>query len=133
MTAAEVGLPKNPPHPDQRSGVTDKMGWPFLAWLVFVGAALLEVGGDAVVRKGLRQSGWPVIAIGCAMLAGYGVLVNSVRWDFSKLLGVYVAVFALVSVLFGRFVFEETVPATTWIGLAIILAGAVVIQCGRSQ
>ena len=26
----------------------------YFAWLVFLGAAVLEVGGDAVVRKGLR-------------------------------------------------------------------------------
>jgi len=49
-------------------------------------------------------------------------------WDFSKLLGVYVAVFALVSVLFGRFAFQESAPATTWVGVAIILLGAMVIQ-----
>lgn len=27
---------------------------PLTAWLVYAGSALLEVGGDAVVRKGLR-------------------------------------------------------------------------------
>ena len=26
----------------------------YLAWLIFIGAAVFEVGGDAVVRKGLR-------------------------------------------------------------------------------
>ena len=35
-----------------------------------------------------------VIAAGCATLAFYGVVVNLVQWDFSKLLGVYVAFFA---------------------------------------
>ena len=69
------------------------------AWLIFTGAAILEVGGDAVVRKGLRGSGLIVIMIGFAMLGCYGVVVNMVKWDFSKLLGVYVAVFALVSIL----------------------------------
>jgi len=102
----------------------------YLAWIVFVAAAVLEVGGDAVVRKGLRGSGLITILIGFAMLGCYGVVVNMVRWDFSKLLGVYVAVFALVSILFGRFVFCESVPVATWVGLLVIMSGGMIIQFG---
>jgi small multidrug resistance family-3 protein len=102
----------------------------YLAWVVFVGAAILEVSGDAVVRKGLRGSNPAVLLVGCAVLGSYGVVVNIVKWDFSKLLGVYVAVFAAVSVLFGRLVFREDVPAATWIGLAVIVSGAMIIQFG---
>jgi small multidrug resistance family-3 protein len=101
-----------------------------LAWLVFVAAAVLEVGGDAVIRKGLRGGAAWMILLGFLMLGSYGVVVNTVKWDFSKLLGVYVAIFAVVSVLAGRFVFQETVPLATWIGLAIIVAGGAVIQLG---
>jgi small multidrug resistance family-3 protein len=103
---------------------------PLLAWLVFLGAALLEVGGDATIRQGLRGGRGASIAAGCVMLAVYGVLVNVVTWDFSRLLGVYVAVFALVSVLWGRLVFQETVPLSTWLGVGIICAGGAVIQFG---
>ncbi len=103
---------------------------PVVAWVIFVAAAALEVGGDAVVRKGLRGAGYGVVALGCLMLGGYGLVVNLVKWDFSKLLGVYVAVFAVISVLAGRFVFGESVPLTTWGGLALIVLGAVVIQFG---
>ncbi len=101
-----------------------------LVWLMFIGAAILEVGGDAVVRKGLRGSGLLIIMTGFAMLGSYGVLVNLVKWDFSKMLGVYVAVFALISMLFGRFVFKEAIPAATWIGLAVIIGGGMIIQFG---
>lgn len=104
--------------------------WPLLAWLIFVGAALLEVGGDATIRGGLRGGRGTLIAAGCVMLAAYGVLINVVTWDFSRLLGVYVAVFALVSVLFGRFFFQESVPPSTWVGLGMIVAGGAVIQFG---
>jgi len=81
----------------------------YLAWLVFFGAALLEVGGDAVIRKGLRGNNLVFVATGFVMPGCYGVVVNTVKWDFSKLLGVYVAVFALVSVLFGKFLFKEQI------------------------
>lgn len=103
----------------------------FLAWFVFIAAAILEVGGDAVVRKGLRGSGLIVILIGFAMLGCYGVVVNMVKWDFSKLLGVYVAIFAVISILFGRYVFKEPIPPATWIGLCVIICGGMIIQFGN--
>ena len=108
----------------------DRLNWPAVAWLVFLASAALEVGGDAVVRRGLRGGGWLYIPVGCMMLAAYGLLVNVVTWDFSKLLGVYVAVFAVVSVLAGRFVFGEDIPPATWTGLALIVGGGLVIQFG---
>jgi small multidrug resistance family-3 protein len=103
-----------------------------LIWLAFLAAAILEVGGDALIRKGLRGSGWAAIVIGCIVLACYGLMVNTVKWDFSKLLGVYVAFFATVSVLCGLLAFKETVPSSTWVGLAFIIIGGLVIQFGPS-
>ena len=97
-----------------------------IAWMIFLAAAVLEVGGDAIVRKGMRGGGLAFMA----MLGTYGVVVNTIPWDFSKLLGVYVAIFAVVSVLAGRFVFHESVPTTTWLGLGIIVLGGLVIQFG---
>jgi drug/metabolite transporter superfamily protein YnfA len=102
----------------------------YLIWLTFIAAALLEVGGDAVVRSGLRGAQPGLIAIGCLMLGAYGVAVNTVRWDFSRLLGVYVAVFAVISVCWGRFVFHEQVPPVIWAGLGLIFAGGLLIQFG---
>ncbi len=65
------------------------------------------------------------------MLGCYGLVVNLVKWDFSKLMGVYVALFALVSVLWGRFIFKENLPTSTWVGLAVIIAGGLIIQAGH--
>ncbi len=107
---------------------------PALAWLVpgliLIGSAALEVFGDASVRRGLvdRRPAWAVA--GCLMLASYGLLVNVLRWDFSRLMGTYVAVFAVVSVVVGRYGFGESTPVSTWVGLAIIVAGGLVIQVG---
>ena len=100
------------------------------AWLVFVLAAILEVSGDAVTRTGLRSGRWTTVLAGTAMLGLYGIVVNTVRWDFSKLLGVYVAVFAVVSVLTGAFYFKESVTPASWTGLGLIILGRLVIQFG---
>ena len=107
-----------------------RFGLSLVPLLVFVAAALLEVGGDAVIRQGLRGRGWPSVLAGCLMLAIYGLVVNLVKWDFSRLLGAYVAVFALASVLAGWFWFGEAIPSTTWIGLGLIVLGGLVIQVG---
>ncbi|UBF27687.1 hypothetical protein K9N68_07160 [Kovacikia minuta CCNUW1] len=101
------------------------------AWLIFTAAAILEVGGDAVIRKGLEGSNLVVILGGGLMLSCYGLVINLVRWDFSKLLGVYIAIFALSSVLWGQFFFKESIPTSTWFGLAVIIAGGLIIQSGH--
>jgi drug/metabolite transporter superfamily protein YnfA len=93
-------------------------------------AAVLEVGGDAVIRRGLRGGGLALVVTGAVVLGGYGVVVNLVPWEFSRLLGVYVGAFAAVSVLCGRFVFDESVPVSTWLGLLLVVAGGLVIQLG---
>jgi small multidrug resistance family-3 protein len=103
-----------------------------MACLTFIAAAILEVGGDAVIRSGLRSSSaWQIIC-GFVILGCYGLVVNMVKWDFSRLLGVYVAVFAVLSVVAGRLIFKETIPFTTWLGLAIIVIGGTVIQSGHA-
>ena|ERR1700687_2247611 len=101
-----------------------------IAWAVFIWAAVLEVGGNALIRKGLRRQGILMILLGFIALGCYGLVVNIVRWDFSKMLGVYIAFFALVSVLAGAVVFHETIPMSTWVGLAFIIAGGLIIQSG---
>ena len=98
---------------------------------MFLATAALEVAGDAVVRTGLRGRAWWAVVAGGLMLAGYGVVVNLDRWEFSRLLGVYVGVFALVSVLCGRLVFQERVAPPPWVGLALIIVGGLVIQFGQ--
>ena len=100
------------------------------AWMIFFMAAVLEVGGDALIRKGLRNQGLVLIIIGFITLGCYGLVVNLVKWDFSKLLGVYVAVFALTSVCFGLWVFKENIPVSTWLGLVFIIIGSLTIQFG---
>jgi drug/metabolite transporter superfamily protein YnfA len=100
-------------------------------WSIFMVSALLEVGGDALIRKGLRGSGVLFIVSGFLVLGCYGLVVNIVKWDFARLLGVYVAVFAITSLLFSRFLFKEQISFATWIGLSGIVLGGLIIQFGQ--
>jgi drug/metabolite transporter superfamily protein YnfA len=102
----------------------------YFYWFIFIGAAVLEVAGDAVIRKGLRGGGLAAILGGCLMLALYGLVVNLIQWDFTKLLGVYVSIFALISLFFGWVIYKEPIPFSTWVGLGIIVTGGLIIQFG---
>ena len=102
----------------------------YISYIIFVGAAILEISGDAIIRKGMRNSGFVLIVLGFVILGCYGIVVNSVKWDFSKLIGVYVGIFATVSIIVGRFIFKENIPASTWIGLIVIIIGGLIIQFG---
>jgi small multidrug resistance family-3 protein len=99
---------------------------------VMVLAAALEVGGDALVRKGLRGAGMGLVVLGFIVLGSYGIVVNRLSLDFSRLLGAYVGFFALVSVLFGRIVFQERIPTSTWVGLGVVLGGSLIIHLGSN-
>jgi small multidrug resistance family-3 protein len=101
--------------------------------LVMAVAAVLEVGGDAIIRVGLRGRGVFFVVLGALVLAAYGIVVNLLKIDFSKLLAAYVAFFAVASVAFGHFAFDEAVPTSTWIGLGLMIAGSAVVLAGVSS
>jgi small multidrug resistance family-3 protein len=96
-------------------------------------AAIFEVTGDAIIRSGLRERAWLIVALGVATLGAYGVIANVLPLNFSKMLATYVGLFALVSVLFGRVFFHDVVPSSTWIGLLVILLGSAIVQFGNGR
>ena len=70
-------------------------------------AAVLEVGGDALVRWGLKGGRWYGLALGAAVLFGYGLSVNLPKWDFGRLMGVYIAAFFVVAQAVAVVFFHE--------------------------
>ena len=100
--------------------------------LFLVLAALLEVAGDYVIRKGLAPLSVLTMLAGGALLALYGVAVN-VHWrgEFGKLLGLYVVVFFLASQAWGVAVDGERIDVTRAVGGTLIVAGGAVIQFWR--
>jgi small multidrug resistance family-3 protein len=105
------------------------------ALLVLLLAAFLEVYGDSSFQTALyRSSGiGRTIAFlcGAASLAAYGLVVNAPRWDFGKLLGVYVVLFFLVAQIVARVRFGQTPTLPVVFGGTLIVAGGVIISvCG---
>jgi small multidrug resistance family-3 protein len=69
-------------------------------------AAFLEAYGDSSFQAALyRSSGMSrmiALLIGAVSLVAYGLMVNTPRWDFGQLLGLYVVLFFLLAQIVAR-------------------------------
>src|SRR5438093_6540805 len=67
------------------------------ALLILFAAAVLEAGGDALMRSGMHASVSSARLLfwltGALVLFTYGYVVNAPPWDFGRLLGIYVVFF----------------------------------------
>jgi small multidrug resistance family-3 protein len=93
-------------------------------------AAVLEVSGDYLMRVGLGGRRWGLIA-GALALAGYGLLVNQPAWGFGRTLGLYIAIFFVVSQIIAFLAGGERPSPSLWLGGALVVAGGLVIHLGR--
>jgi hypothetical protein len=96
---------------------------------ILLSAALLEAGGDALVRFGLhaptssaRLFFW---LAGGVVLFAYGYVVNAPPlWDFGQLLGVYVVFFFVVAQLISWLAFHQAATRGVVVGgFFIIVVG----------
>ena len=96
-----------------------------VAAILLLGAACLEVGGDALVRWGLKSGHILGFILGGLVLFTYGVTVNLPKWDFGQLLGIYIVLFFIVSQATGYFIFHEPLTQGRLVGGALIGAGGI--------
>ena len=109
---------------------------PGIAFLILLAAAVLEAGGDAIVRRGLHHHGLAVrlglIVAGGLVLTAYGVTVNLPPWDFGRLLGVYVALFFVVAQAINLLAFGIRPSLPIYLGGLLIISGGMVITFWRA-
>ena len=89
---------------------------------ILILAAALEVGGDALVRIGLRGPAYWMAAGGVVLFA-YGVLVNLSGLDFNRLMGIYIAVFFVVSQVISFLFFKQIPDDRILLGGGFIVTG----------
>jgi len=105
------------------------------ALLLLTIAAALEVGGDAIIHRGLHGHG--ILARAGLILAGgvvlmlYGIFVNLPAWDFGRLLGIYVVLFFVIAQIVNRVAFGVSPSTPILAGGALIVAGGVVMTLWR--
>ena len=87
-------------------------------------------------QSGIHRSGGAAsaffLASGAMILGLYGFTVNVPRWDFGKLLGIYVVMFFLVAQVLAKVRFNQAPTAPIYLGGALIVAGGLVIGFWRS-
>jgi drug/metabolite transporter superfamily protein YnfA len=100
--------------------------------LVLFAAAILEAGGDALVRYGLGAGPGALrglfFALGALVLFAYGYTVNAPGWDFGKLLGIYVVFFFVVAQAISWIVFHQRPSSSILVGGAFIVVGGLIIS-----
>ena len=70
---------------------------------------------------------------GAISLVAYGLVVNLPKWDFGRLLGVYVAVFFIVAQAVGFVAYKEKLNPSIVIGGALIVSGGLLISLWRPK
>ena len=103
-----------------------------LAMVVLLCAAVLEAGGDALIRVGLRGPSLMrtvlFFFLGGLVLTLYGYTVNAPPWDFGRLLGVYVAFFFVVAQLISWLGFGQRPTTLVLLGGALIVVGGCIVS-----
>jgi drug/metabolite transporter superfamily protein YnfA len=102
--------------------------------LMLLLAAVLEAGGDALVRAGLHASPLRravLFAAGALVLFGYSYAVNAPPWDFGRLLGIYVVFFFVAAQAIAWLFFHQRPAIAVWIGGAFIVTGGAIMTLAR--
>lgn len=107
------------------------VSYPAGAILILTIAAFLEALGDSFFQvafyrsAGLMRVLW--FLVGMAVLASYGSVVNIPRWDFGKLLGVYVVLFFIMAQILNKVRFQQAPTPPVYVGGSLIVVGGLVI------
>jgi Uncharacterised BCR, YnfA/UPF0060 family len=94
-------------------------------------SALLEAGGDRLIRSGLHAPASTGKALyllsGGIVLFAYGYLVNTPPWDFGRLLSVYVVFFFAIAQAISCLEAHRWPSAPVLLGAAFIVTGGGII------
>ncbi|HEY1477279.1 MAG TPA: hypothetical protein VGF37_06280 [Chthoniobacterales bacterium] len=105
------------------------MRW--MIWMLpgIVGGFLALTGG-LLIRKGQRGGGAFIMVAGALAFAGYGVVVNVVPWNFSRIMCAYIAVFTLITFSWRQFILGQKLPKVIWLGVVIVVTGGLFVVFG---
>jgi hypothetical protein len=105
---------------------------PGTVFVLLLVAATLEVLGDAFFQSAVHRSSglwrWIFLAAGGGTLSLYGLVVNLPRWNFGKLLGIYVVFFFVIAQIVAKVRFNQPTSLPLLVGGLMIMAGGAVIS-----
>ena len=103
-----------------------------IVWGFLVAATTFEASGDALVRVGLfGRAGAArvgVMAVGAALLFGYGVMLNLAPLPFERVVGLYIATLFLVWQVVSFLTFRSVPSFPVLVGGFLIVAGGLLVS-----
>jgi hypothetical protein len=94
-------------------------------------ATALETLGDAVVRLGLMRAAWlprgAFFAVGAVLLFGYGLSLNLAPVEFSRVVGLYIAILFVMWQVVNLIVFRSPPDAPVLVGGVLIVVGGAIV------
>lgn len=100
--------------------------------LILALAALMEAGGDALLRKALLDSAGPARILwflaGAAVLAGYGTFLNLAPLEFGQVVGLYIATLFVMWQIINFAVFRSAPTVPILAGGALIVLGGLIVS-----
>ena len=100
--------------------------------LLLLFAALLEAGGDAIIRKslfeyaGLARSG--LFLTGVSVLAAYGTFLNLAPLEFGQVVGLYIAILFVVWQAINYLAFGQPPSWPVLVGGMLIVVGGLIVS-----
>jgi small multidrug resistance family-3 protein len=103
-----------------------------LSLALYVLAGLAEIGGGWLIWAWLRESR-PLGMLGVLLFTGYGILQTlQPEANFGRVYAAYGGIFVLLSMLWGAVVERSSPDRFDWLGVLVMLVGAMIILWGRT-
>ncbi|NRP71860.1 hypothetical protein ILFOPFJJ_02753 [Ensifer psoraleae] len=99
------------------------------AALFLLGFMLVRDGASNMMRL-FRDMGWPGVAVGCCFATASTSFVLALAYTTVANILLVQAGVPLIATLIGRVVFRETVSSLTWLAIAAVIAGVLVMVSG---
>ncbi|MDK1493964.1 DMT family transporter [Sinorhizobium sp. 7-81] len=96
------------------------------AALFLLGFMLVRDGASNMTRL-FRDMGWPGVAVGCCFATASTSFVLALAYTTVANILLIQAGVPLIAALIGRVVFRETVSSLTWLAIAAVIAGVLVM------
>ena len=99
-------------------------------------ATTLEVSGDALVRMGIfghvGLARFGLLALGAALLFGYGFSINLAPLEFGQVVGLYIATLFIVWQVINAVAFRSLPTVPILVGGTLIVAGGLIVTFWQS-
>ncbi len=88
---------------------------------LLLAAITLEVCGDASIRVGLRGGKMGLFGMVAVLVICYGMAISLPSWNFSRTMGVYIAMFFIISQVVAHFSLGEHLTVPVVVGGSFIV------------